>query len=165
MNTLTWLANIKRRLIYNDNSTGDPKLYAISPTQVFVTQKCKHRRSLVQNLIQKLMFYQCLTVYDSHSWYILNFICRGQPVHFWVINSYNWQLFGNYHFSDQFVLKITPYKRDLGVKVDIFDPQLELKIHFWVINNWESWHTTIYDPKVHILALIILPVINVILGI
>ena len=59
-------------------------------------------------------------------------------MHFWVINSYNWQLFGNYHFSDQFVLKITPYKRDLGVKVDIFDPQLELKIHFWVINNWES---------------------------
>ena len=86
-------------------------------------------------------------------------------MHFWVINSYNWQLFGNYHFFDQFVLKITPYKRNLGVKVDNFDPQLELKIHFWVINNWESRHTTIYDPKVHILALIILPVINVILGI
>ena len=68
----------------------------------------------------------------------LTLFVGGHPVHFWVINSYNWQLFGNYHFSDQFVLKITPYKRDLGVKVDIFDPQLELKIHFWVINNWES---------------------------
>ena len=62
----------------------------------------------------------------------LTLFVGGHPVHFWVINSYNWQLFGNYHFSDQFVLKITPYKRDLGVKVDIFDPQLELKIHFWV---------------------------------
>ena len=75
----------------------------------------------------------------------LTLFVGGHPVHFWVINSYNWQLFGNYHFSDQFVLKITPYKRDLGVKVDIFDPQLELKIHFWVINNWESISTS--SPK------------------
>ena len=42
---------------YTDNSTRDPKLYAIFPTQVFVTQKCKHRLSLVQNLIQNLMFF------------------------------------------------------------------------------------------------------------
>ena len=75
----------------------------------------------------------------------LTLFVGGHPVHFWVINSYNWQLFGNYHFSDQFVLKITPYKRDLGVKVDIFDPQLELKIHFWVINNWESAELFAHD--------------------
>ena len=27
----------------------------------------------------------------------LTLFVGGHPVHFWVINSYNWQLFGNYH--------------------------------------------------------------------